>query len=1018
MKVAARTVRRPALILAILALGLAGIHAYREMPRQLEPEVAARHGVVDAWLPGVNAAELEEVLTEPIEKALLALPEVLECRSETQDGVTLIVTECEARAARSGAAWSSIEARLERLRSELSADFIGLEGPYLRRPEERWAEALITLARPDGADQAPVEQALLLAERLERCTEVAHLEQVGLPREQIVLSYDDKELAGTGMTPLKLREYLRAQHITTPGAYFREDGSIAPVETVSRIRDFSELERLPVRDPSDGRPVALSRLLDVKRKPLEPAIDRVTAAGRRAIALAVYRAEGVSIEAFAQTVRAAVAEFRRAHPESCELLVFQPEMVEQEIGRFRVNLLQSFVAIVVLLLLVLGLRAGLAVAVVLPFVVLSSFVILGAAGFGLDAVTMSSFILVLGLLVDNHTVAVERIQRLKQMGEAHAGAVRRASRELLGPLLAAAATTAAGFLPVVLTGDPVGEYVDSLFWVVLISLSVSLTFCFLVTPLLLSRARPRASTRTPLLEEMYKRILARSFPLFIPLVLLVGGLCFGGYQLLKTSDQIFFPASSRALWLLEVEFPHGTELARTAQVTSDLDSVLNQEKSREDSALSHFATFIGRSAPQFQASIPYREFAPHYAQVLLKLDPDRSASDLSERLREWMALPHGGARLRLRPVRLGAQLEWPIRVEISGKEEAILAAGAEVSKHLEETGLVNVSCDWERPIAKLRVLPNREALAEKDLTVADLSAAMHTVIHGLPLFDLRENGRRIPVLLRARSARANWQEALADAYVYPEKGDAALLYEVAESKQLFEYPVRGRKHGMPCITVRAETSDPDRALRQEIEIDGWLGTIREAHPELSFEVAGLSAAAERANRAILDKMPWALLLVLLCLLLQSRSLIDTALILLTIPLSFTGVAFGLLLSGQPFSFMTLVGMTALAGIVVNNAIVLLASIRSRLEENGEASREVLIESAAHRLRPILLTSLCALASMAVLYHSGGPMWRPLAIAVISGLAFATALVLFVLPVLYGVILRVKPGVRGAGSTEM
>ena len=1008
MNFAARALRRPALMLAILALGLAGVHAFREMPRRLEPEVAARHGVVDAWLPGVNASELEEVLTEPVEKALLALPEVLECRSETRDGVTLIVTECEASAARSGAAWSSIEARLEKLRAELSEEFIGLEGPYLRRPSERFAEALITLARPEGPDQAPVEPARRLTERLERSAAVDHLEQVGLPREQIVLSYDDKELAGTGMTPLKLREYLRAQYITTPGAYFLENGAIAPVETVSRIRDLGELERLPVRDPSDGRAVNLSRLLDVKRKPLEPAIDQVSAAGRRAIVLAVFRAEGVSLESFAETVRTAVSEFRDAHPESCELLVFQPELVEQEIGRFRGNLIQSFCAILLLLLLVLGLRAGLAVAVVLPFVVLSSFVILGAAGFGLDAVTMSSIILVLGLLVDNHTVAVERIQRLKQMGEEHAGAVARASRELFGPLLAAAATTAAGFLPVVLTGDPVGEYVGSLFWVVLISLSVSLTFCFLVTPLLLSRRKPRPSTRTPWLENLYKRVLARGFSLCIPLVLLVGGLCFGGYQLLKNNDQIFFPASSRALWLLEVEFPHGTELARTARVTGDLDALLKQETSRQESALEHWATFIGRSAPRFQTSIPFREFSPHYAQAFLRLDPKRSATGLSERLREWMARPHDGARLRLRPVRLGAQLEWPIQVEISGPEAAILAAGAVVSTRLEETGFVNVSTDWEQPIAKLRVLPNREALAERDLTVADLSAAMHTVIHGLPLFDLHENGRRIPVMLRARATRANWQEALADAYVYPPKGDAALLYEVAETRQLSEYPVQGRKHGMPCLTVRAETADPDRALRREIEVDGWLGTLREQHPGLSFEVAGISAAAERANRAILDKMPWALLLVLLCLLLQSRSLIDTALILLTIPLSFTGVAFGLRLTGEPFSFMTLVGMTALAGIVVNNAIVLLASIRGRLEENGDASREVLIESAAHRLRPILLTSLCALASMAVLYHSGGPMWRPLAIAVISGLAFATALVLFVLPVLYGVLLRVKP----------
>ena len=956
----------------------------------------------------MNAAELEQVLTEPVERALRALPEVLTCRSQTRDGVVLIIAECSARAAQSGLVWSSIEGRLARLRSDLGQGFIGLEGPYLRRPTDRWAEALITLAPPEEAGIAPVEPARSLSARLEALPEIGHVEQVGRPREQIVLGYEDRELADTGLTPLKLREYLRAQHVTTPGAYFREGGAIAPVETLSRIRDLGELERLPVRDPSDGRAVSLSRLLDVKRIPLEPAIDRVTAGGRPAIALAVFRAEGVSLESFALAVKRALAEFRESNAERCELVVFQPEVVAAEIGRFRSNLLQSFGAILLLLLLVLGLRAGLAVAVVLPFVVLCSFVILGAAGFGLDVVALSSFILVLGLLVDNHTVIVERIHRLKELGEGHAEAVARASRELFGPLLAAAATTVFGFLPVVLTSEPVGEYVGSLFWVVLVSLSASLIFCFLVTPLLLSRAKSWSSTRTPALERLYKRVLVLGFPLCVPLVLLVVGLCFGGYQLLKTNDQIFFPAPNRALWLLEVELPHGSELARTARVTSDLDRLLNQELAAPDSALRHFATFIGRSAPRFQASVPQREFSPHYAQVLMRLDAELPVGGLESRLREWMAGPHGDARLRLRPVQLGAQLEWPIQVEISGPEQALLAAAAKVAQQLVDSDCVNVSTDWEQPIKKLRVVPNREALAEHDLTVADLSAAMHTVVHGLPVFDLQEDGRRIPVMLRAKAVRSNPEEALADAYVYPAKGDAALLYEVARGERMSEFPVRGRKQGVPCLTVRAETAVPDHALRREIEIDTWLTTLRAEHPELSFEVAGLSAAAERANRAILDKLPWALLLVLMCLLLQSRSLLDTFLILLTIPLSFTGVAFGLRLLGQPFSFMTLVGMTALAGIVVNNAIVLLASIRQRLEENGEPSREALIESAAQRLRPILLTSLCALASMAVLYHSGGPMWRPLATAVMSGLVFSTALVLFVLPVLYGVALRVKP----------
>lgn len=997
--------RRSALLIGVLALALAGVRAYQLMPRSLEPAVSTPYGVVEARLPGVSALELETVLARPIEDALLALPEVLSCRTETRDGLVLVLAECGGESVESGSAWTAIEDRMARLRDELVDGFIGLSGPSLNRSENGLVEAMITVRADDGL---PLEQAQELADLLQRSAAVDHVELVGRPLEQIVLSYEDRELADAKLTPLEFRAILRAQHVTAPGAYLSGDGSIAPIETVARIKDYEQLRQLPIRDPADGDPVNLSRLLDVSREPVSPAVERVFASGTAALVLAVYRTAGARLEEFAASVRSVVEGPSAA---GCELVVFQPDVVAEEVDRFRGNLLQGFGLILILLLLVLGLRPGIAVATVVPFVLLTSCAVLLAAGFGLDVVTLSSFILVLGLLVDNHIVMAERIQRLKEQGEGHGVAISRAARELIGPLLAASATTTFGFLPVILTDDSIGEYVGSLFWVVLVTLSVSLLFCFTVTPLLLSRSPARQ--HRSLLEGVYRACLRIAFPLAVPLLLISGGLCFAGFQLLKNSDQIFFPASSRPLWMLEIESPHGTDAGRTEALSRQLDALLATETS---GPLSDWVTFIGRSAPAFQPSIPYREFAPHYAQVLLRLDPEGDPAALEERLRAWMKQQDQRTRLRLRPVRLGAQLEWPIQVRVSGPEQELHAAAERVSENLATRECVNISTDWSEPIRKLRVVPDRAALASRDLTVADLTAGMHSVLHGLPLFHLDEAGRRTPVMLRARVKRDNTEEALADAYVHPQKGDPALLYEVAEVIEVREHPLRARQDGVPCITVRAETVDPDRALVREIEIDEWLETERAAHPRLRYEVTGLSAAAGDANQAILEQMPWALLLVLLCLLIQSRSLIDTLLILLTIPLSFTGVAFGLQLTGQPFSFMTLVGMTALAGIVVNNAIVLLTSIRRRVEEDGGYSRDALIECAVHRLRPILLTALCALASMAVLYHSGGPMWRPLATAVISGLVLSTALVLFVLPVVYGLALRLSIG-RAAAPPE-
>ncbi len=998
-------------------LSLAGVHAYQLLPRRLEPLVLSSFGLVEARLPGVSAAELERVLTEPVEAALMALPDVLECRSETRDGVVLIAVECSGPAVESGSAWSSIEDQLGRQRERLADGFIGLSGPELHRPRERMAAALVSVAPADGASAQgpPVDRARALADALGAASSVGHVELLGRPRDQIVLTYDDGELAGAGMTPVEFREYLRAQHVTAPGAYLHEATGILPIETVSRIRDFESLKELPVRDPADGDPVNISRLLEVGREPLRPRVGRVEAGGHGAAALAVYRAAEGDLETFARHVRDTVERFDQQHPEHCALVVFQPAVVAEEIDNFGANLLQGFGAILILLVLALGLRTGLAVAVVLPFVVLASFIVLYAAGFGLDVVTLSSFILVLGLLVDNHIVMAERIHRLEQLGADPDSATARAARELLGPLLAAAATTVFGFLPIVLTGDVIGDYVSSLFWVVLITLAISLLFCFVVTPLLLHGEKPAKTERLTALESIYKRVLAKGFVLFVPLLLLVGLLCFGGYQLLASADRVFFPASSRPLWLMEIELAHGVEVEQEDGVVRSLDAFCERERAGQEAALQHWVTFLGRSAPPVQASIPQRRFAPHYAQVLLQLDSTRDPGPLHERLTAWMGQQPEGVRLRLRPVRLGAQLDWPIQVELRGPQAEIEGVARQVADHLEQQGCPLVTTEWGEPVRKLAVEPDRAALSERDLTVADLTLGMHSVLHGLPLFELLEDDVRTPVMLRAQVTRADSREALSDAYVYPAKGDPALLYEVASVTERRAHPVRVRRGGEACITVRADSDDAERELVQEQDVDLWLDRLRAEHPAIAIEVAGVSASSARANRALLDEMPWALLLVLLCLLIQSQSLIDTGLILLTIPLSFTGVALGLSISGEPFSFMTLVGMTALAGIVVNNAIVLLASIRHRVEETGEYSRELLIDAAAHRVRPILLTTLCALASMGVLHASGGPMWEPLATAVISGLCFSTLLVLFVLPVLYGRILDVTgAGRRMAG----
>ena len=559
-----------------------------------------------------------------------------------------------------------------------------------------------------------------------------------------------------------------------------------------------------------------------------------------------------------------------------------------------------------------------------------------------------------------------------------------------------------GFLPVYMTDHFVGRYLRGLFFVVLVTLLVSLLFCLFVTPLFLKAGEHRTDGGRRGLAP-YRATLRLLFR--APLVLLVVAVGLGawGVQSLLDSERVFFPAPSRPLLLVQIEHPDGTPTDTTAASVRATGAFLDEQRTAAPSPIRRWSAFVGRSGPAFQPSLPTRRLSPHYAQLLVELDPAADSAAFQERLATWLAEQDDGALRRVHPVRLGVQPDWPIEVSLDGPVDALTAAADQVAARLRELGCEHVSTLGAGSASKVRVTPDREALAERGLTVADLSLATHAVLQGIPVFEIDEGTSRLPVLIRASRDRDDPLEALRDAYVYPTKGDASLLYEVARVETVRGPAVRSRHRGQASVAVRAEPSRTGDAYRVSQEIAGELPDLAREHADVTFRVGGVYDAERKANDALLEEIPWALLLVLLFLLGQSQSVRETVLILLCIPVSFAGVALGMRVLDRPFSFMTLVGMTALAGLVVNNAIVLLASLRRRIDEHddGQGSlREALIDSAADRVRPILLTTLCAMASMVVLHRSGGPMWQPLATTIISGLLLSTFLVLFILPALY------------------
>lgn len=1003
--------RRGVIVVAAFLLALAGRHAFRSMPRALEPPIDASYAAIEMQLPGASVAEIETLLTSRVERELLALQDITSLRAQTRDGAVVLLVGLSRDPVVREATYGRIEERLVRLRADFGADFIGLSGPHLLRAPKRYPEILVSLASEAATGGAPRHAGRILAERLRALPEVSHVEIVGEPLTRIVMTYDDRDLVDTGLSPLKLREFLKSQSFTAPGGYLDRGDTLAPVETAVRLTSIDDLAQLPVRDPDDGATVSLGRILKIEREALAPVTEEVRVGDAAGIVLAVTRGLTTNLDDFDRAVRAAVAEpvavppASKEGPAKAEILVSQAEPVEREITGFTGRVIESFVLLLVLLVVALGFRSGLAVAVVVPLVVAASFIGFDMLSLGLDFVVLSSLVLVLGILVDNHIVIAERVHRLREHGLDAATAIGQALRELVPPLAVATAITICGFLPVEWLDHAIGSYVRPLFYVVLASLLVSLAFSVFVTPLLLRRRAWSARATTDRMG-WYRRILDRNATparaaLLIMFVVLAS--YFGALRI-QAAEQVFLPTSSQPYLTVDVVLPQGTDVDRTREEVSRVSSALLSNDGIYASTVERAVSFLGRSVPPFQASLARHAFEPHYGQILVRLKDGGDVAELEKRLLTVFAgtdAKSPAPLMRVRRVRLGAELEWPIVVRLRGESSDLLAAGKEVEAKLAELGCRNVGTDRAAPIAKLRIEPDRQKLSEKGLTAADLTAAMHSVVHGLPVFDIADTEGRTPVVLRAKPSRKDPVETLREAYVYPSKGEPSLLYEVGEVRSVSADPISTRDRGRPSLEIHAEASAATRDLAIEREIADWLAKLRETHPGIDCEVDGVYASSRAANEALLKAVPWAALLVLILLLLSSRSVGETLLIVATIPLAGVGVALALTATGQPFSFMVLVGLIALAGLVVNNAIVLIASLRNAKESHTTGDlRATLVQAASERFRPLVLTTLCAIVSMAVLYRSGGPMWQPLAMTIMSGLVFATAMVVTVLPAIY------------------
>ncbi|MCY3596084.1 MAG: efflux RND transporter permease subunit, partial [Rhodospirillales bacterium] len=746
----------------------------------------------------------------------------------------------------------------------------------------------------------------------------------------------------------------------------------------------------------------------------------VFSSGAPALALGIAMREGGNIIRLGEDVERELGRLAGTFPVGIELdvVAFQPEVVERKVQDFVSSLGQAIAIVLLVMLLFLGVRTGLVVASLVPVAMVMALMVMGLFGIGLDQMSLAGLIIALGMLVDNAIVMAESIMVMMAAGKRPLPAALDSARELRIPLLVSSLTTAAAFLPIALAESAAGEFTTPLFQVITITLLSSWLLALTMTPLLCTRflrvpaapperfgGRFYTSYRNALLFCLRRRVLTLAG------VAGVFVLALAGFRAVPT---LFFPPSEKATFTADFELPAGTSIERTLEVIGEVDAFIGGELAAGEAraeGVTNWATFVGNGGPRFYLSHTPEPPNPQYAFTLLNTTSREAiTAELIPRLEAFAREGFPDLEVTLGLLRLGPPVAAPVEVRLSGSDTAALFAIVDALKaelrSLPETTVV--TDDWGRASKKLIVEVDQPRARRAGVSSQDVAISLQTALSGFETTQFREGDDVIPVTLRSTLASRTDVTRLDSLNVYSRSGTTVPLLQVADASVVWQPAVIRRRDQLKTVTVSSEIQPGVSASDVVSQLTPWLETERRGWPAgYRYELGGEEESSANANRSVTARAPVGGLIILLLLVGQFNSLRRTAIILFTIPLGLIGVVAGLLLMDSYFGFMTLLGIVALAGVIINNAIVLIDRIRIEIEEGGLAPPAAIVEAAQGRLRPILLTTGTTVCGLLPLWFGGGPMWEPMAIAIIFGLLGATFLTLGVVPVLYSLLFRVR-----------
>ncbi|MBR9997333.1 MAG: efflux RND transporter permease subunit [Cyclobacteriaceae bacterium] len=1017
-------------VIAILIVAIIGIANYFELERDSMPPYTIRIATVVTKLPGADSYKIESLVTDPLEEAIREMAEVKTIESESRNGLSVITVELivQVNQKQLQPVWENLRNKVEELKPMLPR---GVVGPIVRDEDIGKVFGIILGVTGDGIPYNILENyAKDVRDELLLLPDAAKVKFGGVQDERIFIEFDDKLLSRYGLNAAKLSNIISATNILYPGGEIDIGRKRIVLEPSGSFETLNDLKKILI-PTADGAAVVLEDITtEIYRDYITPREKIVKINGQSAIALHISLKDGANIVRLGEEVTKALPRINNLLPVGVEVVrsASQDQVVSGQVNDFLVNLLQSIVIVLAVMLFFLGFRSGSLVAALLPMAILSTFFFLGLLDLGLNKVSLAALIISLGLLVDNGIVMSESIMVSMENGMNTFNASVYSCKVLMVPLLISSLTTSSAFLPFALAETPMGEISSPLFWVVSLTLLSSWFLAFTFIPLLAmvivkTGSYNKNKKKNAIDRNMRKinlwyngvlfRVLKNPF-LFLGFITV---LFLASLLLMPLLPFKLVPDSDRNLVTVDIKFPSGTQIEYTERAVNDIGDYISNslfadpEKSNKPGVLD-FSSFIGEGPEPYDLGYFKDEANSNYAHMLLNTTGDTDNDYIISRIDSFCFNHIPDADIRVNRLTGAGASGTPVEIRISGNDPERLAIISEEVKEKLVTirGTKNITDDWGPKIKKLVVNIDADNAQRSGLTNMEIAMALNAGLSGMKIDDFRDKDERIPIIMKNNNPDEYDIASIKTFNIYSASTHQNVtLSQVAEVRVDWQFARILRKDLKRTITVGTYLHAGYNASDIFDAIGPWMEDQKASWDiGYDYEFGGEDEDTNENLGAIFSRLPLAFFLIVLLLVLQFNSIRKAIIIVLAIPLGIIGVVAGWFMGGSFVSFFGILGVIALAGIVINNAIILIDRIDVEISENPDVDkRDAILLAANNRFRPVILTTLTTSLGMLPLLFGGGLLWEPLTLAIISGLFFGTIITLLFVPVLYRLFFKVN-----------